>query len=130
MPAVSPATPDGVAVMRGDAATMPVNDDGSDENSQIEISNYALSSLPMEAIWLSKLKALTRERFCVTYVHPFQATVSRRTSSMVVTPFRIFCSPESRSVIMPSSTDFFLSSSEDAPIKISSRISSVISITS
>ena len=62
-------------------------------------------------------------------VHVY-ATVSRTTSSSVVTPFRILCSPDSRSVIIPSSMARLRSSRAEAPIRISSRISSVTSITS
>src|SRR5258708_26631887 len=57
-------------------------------------------------------------------------TVSRSTSSMVVIPNAIFISPLRRSVNIPSSTAFFFSSSADAPTRINSRNSSVISITS
>jgi len=57
-------------------------------------------------------------------------TVSRATSSIVVTPSMTFRRPLRRSVIMPSSTAFRLSSSDEAPTRISSRSSSVISMTS
>ena len=58
------------------------------------------------------------------------ATVSRTTSSSVVTPLRILARPDSRKETMPSSMARLRSSSADAPIRINSRISSVTSITS
>src|SRR5438876_9060868 len=57
-------------------------------------------------------------------------TVSRTTSSTVVTPIFTFRKPLWRSVIIPSSTALRRSSRPDAPTRISSRSSSAISITS
>src|SRR5215510_24380 len=57
-------------------------------------------------------------------------TVSRTISSIVVTPSFTLSNPLRRSVIIPSSTALRRSSSADAPTRISSRISSVTSITS
>ena len=57
-------------------------------------------------------------------------TVSLTISSIVVTPSLTFRSPLLRSVIIPSSTALRRSSSEDAPTRISSRTSSVTSMTS
>src|SRR5262245_56317329 len=57
-------------------------------------------------------------------------TVSLKTSSRVVTPSRSFCRPDARRVIIPFSIAFFFSSNDDAPMRISSRKSSLISITS
>src|SRR5687767_2288138 len=61
---------------------------------------------------------------------PNYRTVSLTTSSTVVTPSLNLQRPDSRSVIMPSSMAFLLSSIELAPIMINSRSSSVTSITS
>lgn len=58
------------------------------------------------------------------------STVSRRTSSTVVTPALIFSRPLMRSVNIPSSSAFFFSSTAVAPTMIRSRIPSLISITS
>src|SRR5262249_55113109 len=57
-------------------------------------------------------------------------TVSRNTSSMVVSPAAIFTRPLRRSVSMPCSTAFFFNSRAEAPTRINSRSSSLISITS
>ena len=57
-------------------------------------------------------------------------TVSLATSSIVVTPSITLCRPLRRSVIIPSSTAFLFNSSADAPTRINSRSSSVISMTS
>src|SRR5206468_8285593 len=57
-------------------------------------------------------------------------TVSRRTSSMVVCPSATFIKPLRRRVIMPCSMAFFFNSSAEAPTRINSRSSSLISITS
>ena len=57
-------------------------------------------------------------------------TVSRATSSIVVTPSMTLCRPLRRSVIIPSSTALRRSSSPEAPTRISSRSSSPISMTS
>ena len=57
-------------------------------------------------------------------------TVSRRTSSMVVIPCLIFSRPLMRRVSMPSSMAFLRSSTEFAPIMMSSRTASLISSTS
>src|SRR5262249_48806844 len=56
-------------------------------------------------------------------------TVSRRTSSTVVTPPLIFSRPLMRSVSMPSSSAFLLISTAVAPTMIRSRMPSVISMT-
>ena len=61
---------------------------------------------------------------------PAYLTVSRTTSSIVVTPSAIFRRPLPRSVIMPSSIALRRSSRAEAPTRISSRSSSLISITS
>ena len=52
-------------------------------------------------------------------------TVSRRTSSIVVMPSRIFCNPDMRRFSIPSSMALRFNSTEDAPERIMSRISSV-----
>src|SRR5260370_1806539 len=57
-------------------------------------------------------------------------TVSRRTSSMVVCPSATFIKPLRRRVIMPCSIAFFFNSRADAPTRINSRSSSLISMTS
>ena len=57
-------------------------------------------------------------------------TVSLTTSSTVVTPSLTFLSPLWRSEIIPSSTALRRSSRDDAPTRISSRSSSVTSMTS
>jgi len=132
VPVFGPEVLDGGEPSRGGGATMPANDARDANCLQVEISGYVLSKLPKAQLRPATPTYLERERFYATYFTPFclQATVSRRTSSIVVTPFRIFCRPDSRNVIMPSSIDFLRSSSEEAPIRISSRISSVTSITS
>ncbi len=63
-------------------------------------------------------------------IFPPYRTVSRNTSSMVVSPAATLMSPLRRKVIIPSSRAFFLSSIADAPTRINSRSSSLISITS
>ena len=68
---------------------------------------------------------LQQFRQCLHYF-----TVSRTISSIVVTPSFTFLSPLARSVSMPSSTALRRSSSAEAPTSTSSRISSVISMTS
>src|SRR5579885_1526284 len=57
-------------------------------------------------------------------------TVSRRTSSIVGNPAATLIKPLRRKVIMPCSMAFFLSSRAEAPTRISSRRSSLISMTS
>src|SRR6266481_3242462 len=57
-------------------------------------------------------------------------TVSRRTSSMVVCPSATLIKPLRRRVIIPCSMAFFFSSSAEAPTRINSRSSSLISMTS
>src|SRR5579862_2452974 len=57
-------------------------------------------------------------------------TVSRSTSSSVVCPVFTFCNPLFRSVIIPICSAFFFNSRAEAPTRISSRSSSLISITS
>src|ERR1700733_2107803 len=58
------------------------------------------------------------------------STVSRSTSSIVVWPSAILIKPLFRKVIIPISSAFFFNSSEEAPTRINSRRSSLISITS
>src|SRR5437899_234867 len=77
------------------------------------------------------LRTLFNSRFVSTNPETrIYKTVSRRTSSMVVIPAAIFTRPLRRKVNMPCSTAFFFNSSAEAPTRINSRSSSLISITS
>src|SRR5882724_10128042 len=113
-------------------ATRLVSDDDNDVAGQThsvarhEPWNWQRATSPPLKSAL-RMKELSFSAFCFT---SSKATVSRTTSSMVVTPPRILWSPDSRRLIIPSSIAFFLNSRAEAPIRINSRISSVTSITS